>query len=121
MDTGKLKWQVPLGQAKYMSLTAPDFLKWGSPNIGGPMVTGGGLVFIGASVDAKLRALDVASGQELWQYKLAAPGMTIPMTYMSGGKQYVVIAAGGNPRITADTSDAVMAFALPGKADHTKP
>jgi quinoprotein glucose dehydrogenase len=113
MNTGKVKWQVPLGQAKYKGITAPAFLGWGSPNIGGPIVTGGGLVFIAASVDAKLRALDVSSGREVWQHKMA-----IPMTYMAGGKQYVVIAAGGNPRIAPQTSDAIMAFALP---DQDKP
>lgn len=115
MNTGKVKWQVPLGQAKYKGITAPAFLGWGSPNIGGPIVTGGGLVFIAASVDAKLRALDVLSGQEVWQHKIAAPGMTIPMTFMAGGKQYIVIAAGGNPRIASEISDAIMAFALPNK------
>lgn len=113
MDSGKVKWQVPLGQAKYFGITAPAFLGWGSPNIGGPMVTAGGLVFIGASLDGKIRALDVSSGQELWQHKIAAPGMSIPMTYLSGGKQYVVIAAGGNARVTNDLSDSIMAFALP--------
>lgn len=112
MDSGKVKWQVPLGQSKYFGLTAPSFFEWGSPNIGGPIVTGGGLVFIGGSLDAKLRALDVTTGQELWQHSLAAPGMTVPMTYLSQGKQYVVIAAGGNSRVTSDISDAVMAFTL---------
>jgi quinoprotein glucose dehydrogenase len=113
ISSGKIKWQVPLGQAKYWGITAPEFLKWGSPNIGGPMVTAGGLVFIAASLDAKLRALDVETGLELWEGRIAAPGMSVPMTYMSGGKQYVVISAGGNSRVTDDISDAVMAFALP--------
>jgi quinoprotein glucose dehydrogenase len=113
MDTGKLKWQVPLGQSKYMGITAPAFFNWGSPNIGGPIVTAGGLVFIAASIDGKLRALDAATGHELWQHRLAAPGNTIPMTYMANGKQYVVISAGGNARITNELSDAVMAFTLP--------
>ena len=114
MDSGRIRWQVPLGQAKWRGITAPAFLKWGSPNIGGPMVTAGGLVFIAASVDGKLRALDVRSGEELWQHPLAAPGMTVPMTYSVRGRQYVVIAAGGNPRIAPDVADAIMAFALPG-------
>ena len=113
MDSGRIRWQVPLGQAKWRGITAPAFLKWGSPNIGGPMVTAGGLVFIAASIDGKLRALDVRNGEELWQHDLAAPGMTIPMTYTAGGRQYVVIAAGGNPRMAPDVSDAIMAFALP--------
>jgi quinoprotein glucose dehydrogenase len=118
MDTGKIRWQVPLGQAKYLGVTAPAFLGWGSPNIGGPMVTGGGLVFIAAGLDARLRALDVHTGRELWRHALAAPGMSVPMTYMAGGRQYVVIAAGGNSRVTSDIADAVMAFALP---DHVDP
>ncbi|MBL8645412.1 MAG: pyrroloquinoline quinone-dependent dehydrogenase [Rhodospirillaceae bacterium] len=112
MDTGRVKWQVPLGQTKYWGITAPAALKWGSPNIGGPMVTGGGLVFVGASMDARLRALDVQTGAELWQADLPAPGMAVPMTYMSGGKQFVVMAAGGNSRVSPDISDALMAFTL---------
>jgi quinoprotein glucose dehydrogenase len=115
MATGKVKWQVPLGQAKYRGITAPAFLDWGSPNIGGPMVTAGGLVFIGAALDGRLRALDVRTGQELWQADLPAPGMSVPMTYMAGGKQYVVISAGGNSRVSPDLSDAVVAFSLPSK------
>lgn len=113
MDTGKVKWQVPLGQSKYFGITAPAFFDWGSPVIGGPIVTGGGLVFVAAALDSKLRALDVTSGKELWQHDIAAPGMTIPMTYMAGGRQFIVISAGGNARASDELSDATMAFALP--------
>ena len=95
MGTGKLKWQIPLGQVKKFGVTIPDSFGWGSPNIGGPIITGGGLIFVAAALDEKLRALDLASGKELWQSKLPVPGMAVPMTYMAGGKQYVVIAAGG--------------------------
>ncbi|MCU0760932.1 MAG: pyrroloquinoline quinone-dependent dehydrogenase [Steroidobacteraceae bacterium] len=114
MDSGKLRWQVPLGQARYKGVTAPRSFGWGSPNIGGPIVTAGGLVFIGAALDARLRALDLASGRELWQAPLEAPGMSVPMTYLARGRQYVVIAAGGNARLSPELSDALMAFALPG-------
>ena len=113
MDSGKVRWQVPLGRARHRGFTAPAWLGWGSPNIGGPMVTGGGLVFIGAAVDARLRALDVASGKELWSAPLEAPGMSVPMTYLARGRQFVVIAAGGNARVSPDLSDALMAFTLP--------
>lgn len=113
MASGKLRWQVPLGQAKWRGITAPGFLDWGSPNIGGPIVTAGGLVFIAAGVDSRLRALDARTGATLWQHDLEAPGMTIPMTYTAAGRQFVVIAAGGNPRMSPDVSDTVMAFALP--------
>jgi quinoprotein glucose dehydrogenase len=83
------------------------------------MVTGGGLVFIGAALDARLRALDVASGRELWQAPLEAPGMSVPMTYLARGRQFVVISAGGNSRVSAELSDALMAFALPPAAGAT--
>ena len=113
MDTGRLRWQVPLGRARYKGVTAPESFEWGSPNIGGPMVTGGNLVFIAAALDARLRALDLATGRELWQAPLEAPGNSVPMTYLAGGRQFVVIAAGGNARLSPELSDAVMAFALP--------
>ncbi len=113
MDSGRIRWQVPLGQARYKGLTAPAWLEWGSPNIGGPMVTAGGLVFIAAAVDARLRALDSRSGRELWQAPLAAPGMSVPMTYLAKGRQFVAITAGGNPRVSPQLSDALMVFALP--------
>jgi quinoprotein glucose dehydrogenase len=113
MDSGRIKWQVPLGQARQRGITVPAWLDWGSPNIGGPIVTAGGLVFIAAALDARLRALDTGTGQELWQHELEAPGMSVPMTYMANGRQYVVISAGGNARASPDLSDALMAFALP--------
>lgn len=120
MDTGKLRWQVPLGQSRYRGITAPAWFGWGSPNIGGPMVTGGGLVFIAAALDARLRALDVRSGKTLWQAPLAAPGMSVPMTYLARGRQFVVIAAGGNSRASEEISDALMAFALPAGEARTQ-
>jgi quinoprotein glucose dehydrogenase len=121
MDSGRLRWQVPLGRARYKGITAPEAFGWGSPNIGGPIVTAGGLVFIGAALDARLRALDLASGRELWQGELEAPGMSVPMTYLHRGRQYVVIAAGGNSRISPELSDALMAFALPANATAPTP
>lgn len=113
LDTGKLRWQVPLGQARYRGITAPAAFEWGSPNIGGPMVTAGGLVFVAAAMDKKLRAFDVQTGAELWSHELPAPGMAVPMTYESGGRQYVVIAAGGNARVSPELADTLVAFALP--------
>jgi quinoprotein glucose dehydrogenase len=113
LDTGKLRWQVPLGQARYRGITAPAAFDWGSPNIGGPMVTAGGLVFVAAAMDKQLRAFDVKTGVELWSHELPAPGMAVPMTYESGGRQYVVIAAGGNARVSPELADAIVAFTLP--------
>ncbi|MXW20969.1 MAG: pyrroloquinoline quinone-dependent dehydrogenase [Gammaproteobacteria bacterium] len=113
MDSGELRWQVPLGRLRAMGITLPSAFGWGSPSVGGPIVTAGGLVFVASTLDHNLRALDVETGEELWSGDLPAPGMTVPITYRAGGRQYVVIAAGGNARAGTAQSDAVVAFALP--------
>ena len=113
MDSGKLRWQVPLGRLRAMGITLPAAFGWGSPSVGGPIVTAGGLVFVASTLDHNLRALDVETGEELWSGALPAPGMTVPITYRADGRQYVVIAAGGNARAGTTQSDAVVAFALP--------
>lgn len=111
MDSGKLKWQVPLGRIQKVGVKSPA--SWGSPNVGGPIVTAGGLIFVAATMDNEIRALDVASGRQLWRATLPAPGMAVPMTYTAGGRQFVVIASGGNARVGGAQSDALIAFALP--------
>jgi quinoprotein glucose dehydrogenase len=113
LGTGQMKWQIPLGQSHRFGITVPASFGWGSPNVGGPIVTAGGLVFVAATLDGKIRALEAATGKELWQAKLPYPGMSVPVTYMSGGKQYVVISAGGNNRAGTALGDATVAFALP--------
>ena len=112
MDTGRTRWRRPMGQARRWGITLPEFLEWGSPMVGGPMITAGGLVFIGAGLDHHIRALDVKTGEQLWKHKLPAPGMAVPMTYQAGGKQYVVIAAGGNSLAETRIRDTLVAFAL---------
>jgi len=112
MGTGKLKWQIPLGQVKKWGVTIPASFGWGSPNVGGPIITGGGVIFIAAALDEKLRALDLVSGKQLWEAKLPVPGMAVPMTYMAGGKQYVVIAAGGHSRVETPLGDHLIAYTL---------
>ncbi len=114
MDSGKLVWQMPLGRIQKVGIKSPA--SWGSPNVGGPMVTAGGLIFVGATMDNEFRALDVANGRELWRTTLPAPGMAVPMTYQVGGRQFVVIAAGGNARVGGAQSDALVAYALPRQA-----
>jgi quinoprotein glucose dehydrogenase len=114
LGTGKLKWQIPLGQVRKWGINAPASFGWGSPNVGGPIVTAGGLIFIGATMDSKFRALDPASGRELWSADLPAPGMALPMTYLAGGRQFVAIAAGGNAQVGTKIGDSIVAFALPG-------
>jgi quinoprotein glucose dehydrogenase len=113
MDSGRLEWQIPLGQVKRFGITAPASFGWGSPNIGGPIVTGGGLIFVAGAIDEKIRAIRITDGEELWQAKLPFMATSVPMTYMADGRQYLVIAAGGTARVTEDLGDALVAFALP--------
>jgi quinoprotein glucose dehydrogenase len=112
LGTGKIRWQMPLGQIRRAGITIPKKANWGSPNVGGPIVTAGGIIFIGAAMDQKLRALDVKTGRELWAGDLPAPGMAVPMTYVAGGRQYVAIAAGGSATAGTKISDALVAFAI---------
>ena len=87
----------------------------GLPNLGGPLVTAGGLVFIGAAMDDYLRAFDVETGAELWRDRLPAGGNAKPMTLprRANGRQYVVIAAGGHGKLGTARGDFVVAYALP--------
>ena len=104
--SGRQLWDVPLG-------TMVPNQKTGSVNLGGPIVTAGGLVWTSAAMDSRLRAFDVESGKELWSYELPAGGQATPMTYAVGGKQYVVISAGGHGKMGTKQGDYVLAFTLP--------
>jgi quinoprotein glucose dehydrogenase len=113
LSSGRIRWQVPLGTIPRLA-QVPGSSKWGSPNLGGSIVTAGGLVFIAAAMDQYLRAFDIETGQELWKGALPAGGQATPMTYQGrDGKQYVVIAAGGHGRLGTPLGDYVIAFALP--------
>jgi quinoprotein glucose dehydrogenase len=109
--TGKTLWQVPLGQFRWGSLRLPQ--RWGSPGEGGPMITAGGLVFVGATLDPKLRAFDITNGKVLWDVTLPAPAVTVPMSYRIADRQFIVVAAGGSAFAGTELSDAVVAYALP--------
>jgi quinoprotein glucose dehydrogenase len=113
LSSGAKKWEVPLGT---LSPDAPPAAAgWGSPNLGGPIVTAGGLVFIAATLDQKIRAYDVENGAELWSAPLPAGGKATPMTFAGpSGTQYVVIAAGGDGG-RFGKSDKVVAFKLRGE------
>jgi quinoprotein glucose dehydrogenase len=117
--SGEVKWEVPLGTVRDLA-PVPLPIRWGTPSLGGPIVTGGGLVFIAAAMDNYLRAFDLETGEELWRGRLPAGGQATPMSYRLGedGQQFVVIAAGGHGRMGTDIGDSVVAFALPeGGAD----
>jgi quinoprotein glucose dehydrogenase len=114
MHDGKILWSVPLGTTEDMAPFSEYLLgKTGTPNLGGPMATAGGLVFIGAAMDDYLRAFDAKTGAELWRGRLPAGGQATPMSYVWKGRQYVVIAAGGHSKLGTKRGDRVIAFALP--------
>jgi quinoprotein glucose dehydrogenase len=103
---GKKVWDVPLGSF------LPG-MNTGTITLGGPMVTAGGIVFTAAAMDGFFRAFDSETGKEIWKYQLPAGGQATPMTYSLGGKQYVVIAAGGHGKLGTKQGDYVIAFTLP--------
>lgn len=113
METGEKAWQVPLGTIRDVA-PLPLPIRLGMPNMGGPLVTGSGLVFIAAALDDYLRAFAVETGEELWKGRLPAGGQATPMTYRlrPDGKQYIVIAAGGHGALGNGLGDSVIAFAL---------
>ena len=108
-----IRWQVMLGSTRDMTPWFVPSPTLGMPNMGGPMVTDGGLVFIGAAMDNYLRAFDVETGRELWKGRLPAGGQATPMSYEANGRQFVVIAAGGHGKLGTKRGDYVVAFALP--------
>ncbi len=111
LSKGKQVWKKPLGQIPFGPFHLSD--EWGSPNVGGPMMTAGGLVFIGAGMDNSFRAIDVTSGKELWlDDDLPAPVNSVPMTYEIDGEQFVVVTAGGNALLGTDLSDTIIAYRI---------
>lgn len=111
---GFVRWKRPLGIVPPLA-DVPNSQRWGSLVFGGPLVTAGGLVFVGASQDDWFRAFDIDTGALLWEYKLPAGGQAAPMTYRYDSRQYVVIAAGGRAGI-GSPGDWIVAFALPDAA-----
>jgi len=109
LNKGEIVWQVPLGE--YEELTNQGFAKTGTENYGGPILTDGGLIFIGATNDEYFRAFDKKTGEEIWKTKLPAGGYATPITYQIDGKQYVVIACGGG-KMGTKSGDSYIAFAL---------
>jgi quinoprotein glucose dehydrogenase len=110
LTSGKLLWKVPLGE--YPELTKKGIPVTGTELYGGPLVTKGGLVFIAATKDEKIRAFDKHTGKQVWEAKLPAAGYATPATYSVDGKQYVVIACGGG-KIGSRSGDSYICFSLP--------
>ncbi len=110
LNTGELKWKVVLGE--YAALTKRGIPPTGTENYGGPVVTAGGLLFIGATADETFRAFDRDNGKLLWKTKLPFSGNATPSTYMVNGRQFIVISAGGG-KSNRPRGGMLMAFALP--------
>lgn len=112
LATRQIRWQRPFGTTRDhapLGLAVP-----GAPNLAGAVVTGGGLMFIGASIDNYIRAFDTKTGAEVWRARLPAGGQAAPISYVSkSGRQYVVIAAGGHQMLETALGDYLIAYALP--------
>ena len=114
LNTGEIKWKVVLGE--YAELTQRGIPPTGTENYGGPVVTAGGLVFIGATADETFRAFDKDTGKILWQAKLPFGGNATPSTYLVDGRQYVVISAGGG-KSGRPAGGHLVAFSLPSASE----
>lgn len=114
LRSGRTLWDVPLGTINNkVRVPLPFDLNYGTPNLGGPVASGGGVLFIAATMDGYLRALDMSNGRELWRGKLPGGSQTTPMTYVWRGRQYVVIAVGQHMWFQTPRSDRIVAYALP--------
>ncbi|MBW8862548.1 MAG: PQQ-binding-like beta-propeller repeat protein, partial [Acidobacteria bacterium] len=112
ISRGDIAWTVPLGFVD--SLKAKGFANTGTLNIGGSIVTAGGLVFIGATIDCRFRAFESKTGKQLWETELPACAHSVPMTFLGkDNRQYVVVAAGGGSYLGAAPGSKIVAFALP--------
>ena len=108
---GEIVWKVPLGE--YPQLVAKGIRNTGTLNFGGAVATAGGVIFIAATADEKIRAFEKSSGRVLWEHQLPAGGYATPSVYMIDGRQYVAIAAGGSGKNATKSGDSIVAFALP--------
>ena len=113
LRTGKVAWMHKNGTVRDQSPIPVPF-KMGVPNLGGPIVTAGGVAFLSGTIDYYLRAYDVANGEQLWQSRLPAGAQATPMSYTGAdGRQYVLVVAGGHGSLGTKAGDYVIAYALP--------
>ena len=116
---GEIVWKVPLGE--YPHLAAKGISRTGTLNFGGAVATAGGVIFIAATADEKIRAFEKSSGRVLWEHQLPAGGYATPSLYMIDGRQYVAIAAGGSGKNATKSGDSIIALALPQDRPQTAP
>ncbi|MEQ8403470.1 MAG: pyrroloquinoline quinone-dependent dehydrogenase [Oceanicaulis sp.] len=111
LRTGERLYEEPFGRAQFNGFYGLE--DWGTPTLGGPVVTAGGVIFIGASVDARVRALDASTGEQLWADLVEAPAVSNPAVFTHEGEDYVVFAVGGNSILKPQVADQVVAYRLP--------
>jgi quinoprotein glucose dehydrogenase len=111
LKTGQRLWNKPFGQVQKYGFYMPE--SWGSVTIGAPVITKSGLIFIGASMDSRVRAIELKTGRVLWKELVDAPAVAMPAVYTYKGRQYVVFVAGGNSILLPKVGDQVVAYALP--------
>jgi quinoprotein glucose dehydrogenase len=116
LNTHRIAWRATLGTTEALAPLGIT-LNTGTPTLGGPLATRGGLVFVGATIDPYLRAFDARSGRGVWAGRLPAAGYATPMSYQWRGRQYIVIAAGGHGELDLPPGDAIVAFALPAQGE----
>jgi quinoprotein glucose dehydrogenase len=113
LRTGEVVWRHRNGTVRDLAPVPLPF-RMGVPNLGGPLLTAGGVAFLSGTLDYYVRAYDVSNGRELWRSRLPAGGQATPMSFLGeDGRQYVVVAAGGHGSLGTKAGDAVMAYALP--------
>ena len=112
LRTGERLYEVPFGMGQQWGFYG--LRDWGSPTLGGPVATAGGVVFIGASMDSRVRALNAATGEELWSDLVEAPAVSIPAVFTHEGVDYVVFTAGGNSILKPEVGDQVVAYRIGG-------
>jgi quinoprotein glucose dehydrogenase len=118
LKTGKTLWDRPLGEARTNGpFGIPSMLPItiGTPNNGGAVVTAGGLIFVAATTDNLIRAIDIKTGKTVWKDVLPAGGQATPITYEADGRQYLVIMAGGHHFMETPIGDSLVAYSLPNK------
>jgi quinoprotein glucose dehydrogenase len=111
LKTGALLWKEPFGEVQQWGFYMP--LSWGSVTIGAPVITKSGLILIGASMDSRVRAIDLRTGKVLWTGLVDAPAVSTPAVYNYKGREYVAFAVGGNSILEPKVSDQTIAYALP--------